>query len=34
MTGLTYNPLTRAYRLVPRDLDVNYLATCVRDGAE
>jgi 2-polyprenyl-6-hydroxyphenyl methylase / 3-demethylubiquinone-9 3-methyltransferase len=34
MTGLAYNPLTRTYRLVPRDLDVNYLATCVRDGAE
>jgi 2-polyprenyl-6-hydroxyphenyl methylase/3-demethylubiquinone-9 3-methyltransferase len=32
MTGLSYNPLTSAYRLVPRDLDVNYLATCVRDG--
>lgn len=33
MTGLTYNPLARTYRLVPRDLDVNYLATCVRDAA-
>jgi 2-polyprenyl-6-hydroxyphenyl methylase/3-demethylubiquinone-9 3-methyltransferase len=34
MTGLSYNPLTTAYRLVPRDLDVNYLATCVRDGGD
>lgn len=32
MTGLIYNPLARTYRLVARDLDVNYLATCVRDG--
>lgn len=31
MTGLTYNPLTRTYRLDPDDLDVNYLVTCVRD---
>jgi len=30
MTGLTYNPLTRTYRLDPRDLDVNYLVTCER----
>jgi 2-polyprenyl-6-hydroxyphenyl methylase/3-demethylubiquinone-9 3-methyltransferase len=34
MTGLTYNPLTQTYRLDPNDLDVNYLATCVRDEAD
>ncbi len=34
MTGLSYNPLDRTYRLAPRDLDVNYLATCVRDGGD
>ncbi|TVQ88607.1 MAG: bifunctional 2-polyprenyl-6-hydroxyphenol methylase/3-demethylubiquinol 3-O-methyltransferase UbiG [Chromatiaceae bacterium] len=27
LTGLTYNPVTRQYRLDPKDLDVNYLAT-------
>ncbi len=31
MTGMTYNPLTRTYHLDPRNLDVNYLATCVRE---
>ncbi len=25
ITGMTYNPLTRRYRLHPRDVDVNYL---------
>ena len=30
LTGLTYNPLTREYRLSARDIDVNYLATCRR----
>ena len=25
ITGLTYNPLTRQYRLTPGDVDVNYL---------
>ncbi len=25
MTGMTYNPLTKRYRLDPRDVDVNYL---------
>ncbi len=25
MTGMTYNPLTRRYRLNPQDVDVNYL---------
>jgi 2-polyprenyl-6-hydroxyphenyl methylase/3-demethylubiquinone-9 3-methyltransferase len=32
MIGLTYNPLTRTYRLDPGDVDVNYLVTCVRDA--
>jgi 2-polyprenyl-6-hydroxyphenyl methylase/3-demethylubiquinone-9 3-methyltransferase len=31
MTGMTYNPFTRSYRLDPEDLDVNYLVTCRRD---
>jgi 2-polyprenyl-6-hydroxyphenyl methylase/3-demethylubiquinone-9 3-methyltransferase len=31
ITGMTYNPLTDAYRLVKRDLDVNYLMTCRPD---
>jgi 2-polyprenyl-6-hydroxyphenyl methylase/3-demethylubiquinone-9 3-methyltransferase len=26
MTGLTYNPITRRYRLAPGDVSVNYLA--------
>ncbi|KAA6187706.1 bifunctional 2-polyprenyl-6-hydroxyphenol methylase/3-demethylubiquinol 3-O-methyltransferase UbiG [Thiohalocapsa marina] len=30
ITGLTYNPLTRAYRLDKDDLDVNYMVTCRR----
>ena len=30
LIGMTYNPLTRAYRL-GRDCDVNYLVRCVRD---
>lgn len=34
MTGMSYNPLSQTYRLVPRDLDVNYFATCIRDGAD
>ena len=25
MTGLTYNPITKAYRLNPRDVSVNYM---------
>jgi 2-polyprenyl-6-hydroxyphenyl methylase/3-demethylubiquinone-9 3-methyltransferase len=32
MTGLTYNPLTRSYRLVADDVSVNYLAA-FRKGA-
>jgi len=31
LTGMTYNPLTRTYRLNKRDLDVNYMAACRRD---
>lgn len=30
LTGLTYNPLSRHYRLNDKDLDVNYLASCRR----
>jgi 2-polyprenyl-6-hydroxyphenyl methylase/3-demethylubiquinone-9 3-methyltransferase len=29
LTGLTYNPITRHYRL-SKDIDVNYMATCQR----
>lgn len=28
MTGLVYNPLTKAYRLDPEDVDVNYMLAC------
>jgi 2-polyprenyl-6-hydroxyphenyl methylase/3-demethylubiquinone-9 3-methyltransferase len=30
ITGMSYNPLTKSYSL-GRDLDVNYLAACVRE---
>ncbi len=30
MTGLTYNPLTKRYRLNPRDVDVNYMVRAVK----
>jgi 2-polyprenyl-6-hydroxyphenyl methylase/3-demethylubiquinone-9 3-methyltransferase len=30
LTGLTYNPLTRVYRLDPKDISVNYLVACRR----
>ena len=30
ITGLTYNPVTREYRLDSKDIDVNYLVTCRR----
>jgi 2-polyprenyl-6-hydroxyphenyl methylase/3-demethylubiquinone-9 3-methyltransferase len=30
LTGLTYNPITREFRLDPKDISVNYLATCKR----
>jgi 2-polyprenyl-6-hydroxyphenyl methylase/3-demethylubiquinone-9 3-methyltransferase len=31
MTGITYNPLTRTYRLNAGDIDVNYLVAARRD---
>jgi 2-polyprenyl-6-hydroxyphenyl methylase/3-demethylubiquinone-9 3-methyltransferase len=31
MTGMTYNPFTRRYRLGP-DTSVNYLLACVKDA--
>jgi 2-polyprenyl-6-hydroxyphenyl methylase/3-demethylubiquinone-9 3-methyltransferase len=30
MTGLTYNPLTRVYKLNPGDVSVNYLVRAVK----
>lgn len=33
MTGMTYNPITRHYRLNDRDLDVNYLVHCQKPEA-
>jgi len=32
MTGMTYNPLTRIYKLNDHDVDVNYLVTARKDG--
>lgn len=32
MTGMTYNPLTRIYKLNERDVDVNYLVTARKNG--
>lgn len=34
MIGLTYNPLTGRYRLVPGDVDVNYMVSCSKDADE
>jgi len=34
MTGMTYNPFTRTYRLDKGDLEVNYLVTCRRDAED
>jgi len=31
MVGLTYNPLTGQYRLVPGDVDVNYMVSCRKE---
>lgn len=31
MIGLTYNPLTGQYRLVPGDVDVNYMVSCHKE---
>ncbi len=33
MTGVAYNPLTDAWRLAPRDLDVNYMLVAVKAGS-
>ena len=30
MTGLTYNPLTKHYRLDPKDVGVNYMVRTVK----
>lgn len=32
ITGMTYNPLTKAYRLNPSDVTVNYLVHAVKPG--
>ncbi|WP_428607145.1 bifunctional 2-polyprenyl-6-hydroxyphenol methylase/3-demethylubiquinol 3-O-methyltransferase UbiG [Sedimenticola sp.] len=32
MIGLTYNPLTDHYRLVPGDVDVNYMVSCRKES--
>ncbi|WP_409525101.1 bifunctional 2-polyprenyl-6-hydroxyphenol methylase/3-demethylubiquinol 3-O-methyltransferase UbiG [Nitrincola sp. MINF-07-Sa-05] len=32
MTGLVYNPLTRTYRLDPKDVDVNYMLATRKQG--
>ncbi len=32
MSGMTYNPITKHYRLDPRDVDVNYLAAFRRSA--
>ncbi len=32
MTGMTYNPLTRIYKLNEGDVDVNYLVTARKNG--
>lgn len=32
LTGLTYNPITRRYRLAPGDVDVNYLLHASAEG--
>jgi len=33
ITGMTYNPFTRVYRLDPDDVDVNYLVATEKPGA-
>ncbi|WP_416885280.1 bifunctional 2-polyprenyl-6-hydroxyphenol methylase/3-demethylubiquinol 3-O-methyltransferase UbiG [Marinospirillum sp.] len=30
LMGMTYNPLTKKYKLTPRDVDVNYLMHCTK----
>lgn len=32
MTGLTYNPITKSYKLNPRDVDVNYMVHTIKDA--
>lgn len=32
MTGLTYNPLTKVYKLKPQDVDVNYMIATSKSG--
>lgn len=32
MTGLTYNPLTKTYKLKPSDVDVNYMVHTTKDA--
>lgn len=32
MTGLTYNPLSKEYKLVKRDIDVNYMLQAIKPG--
>ena len=32
MTGLTYNPITKSYKLNPHDVDVNYMVHTVKDA--
>lgn len=34
VTGLTYNPLTKHYRLDPKDIDVNYMVSANKPGAQ
>ncbi|MGB0447079.1 MAG: bifunctional 2-polyprenyl-6-hydroxyphenol methylase/3-demethylubiquinol 3-O-methyltransferase UbiG [Pseudomonadales bacterium] len=33
MTGLTYNPLTKIYKLNPKDVDVNYMVYATKPAA-
>jgi 2-polyprenyl-6-hydroxyphenyl methylase/3-demethylubiquinone-9 3-methyltransferase len=33
MTGLTYNPITKHYRLNPNDVSVNYMVRAVKPAA-
>ena len=32
ISGMVYNPLTKKYRLHPRDVDVNYIVSCRKDA--
>lgn len=33
LSGMTYNPLTKHYAIVPHDVDVNYIVHCRKPGA-